>query len=139
MQSTYFVTITGLRHYYGTKPFKIGRIFKLVKEPDNDYDEEAICACLPFIDKVGYVANSTNTVYQGTISAGRLYDKIEDYAYARTMFITHSSVIALLLDKEEVEESNDEISTETEPDLNDNKKKSKKTNLEKIPIGFKGE
>ena len=139
MQAANFVTITGLRHYYGTKPFKIGRIFKLVKEPDNGYDEEAICACLPFIDKVGYVANSTNTVYQGTISAGRLYDKIEDYAYARTMFITHSSVIALLLDKEEVEESNGEILTETEPDLNDNKKKSKKTNLEKIPIGFKGE
>ena len=138
MQAT-FVTITGLKHYYGTKPFKIGRIFKLVKEPDNDYDNEAICAFLPFIDKVGYVANSTNTVYQGTISAGRLYDKIEDYAYARTMFITHSSVIALLLDKKEIEESNDEILTETEPDLNDNKKKSKKTNLEKIPIGFKGE
>ena len=139
MQAANFVTITGLRHYYGAKPFEIGRIFKLVKEPDNDYDNEAICACLPFIDKIGYVANSTNTVYQGTISAGRLYDKIEDYAYARTMFITHSSVIALLLDKEEVEESNDEILTETEPDLNDNKKKSKKTNLEKIPIGFKGE
>ena len=140
MQAANFVTITGLRHYYGTKPFEIGRIFKIIKEPDNDYDNEAICACLPFIDKIGYVANSTNTVYQGTISAGRLYDKIEDYAYARTMFITHSSVIALVLDKEDVEESNDEISIETEPDLNaSNKKKSKKTSPEKIPIGFKGE
>ena len=139
MQSTYFVTITGLNHYYGTKPFEIGRIFKIIKEPDNDYDNEAICACLPFIDKIGYVANSTNTVYQGTISAGRLYDKIEDYAYARTMFITHSSVIALVLDKEDVEESNDEISTEVETDLNESdKKKPKKTSTEKVPIGFKG-
>lgn len=139
MQAATFVTITGLKHYYGTKPFKIGRIFKLVKEPDNDYDEEAICACLPFIDRIGYVANSTNTVYQGTISAGRLCDKIEDYAYARTMFITHSSVIALVLDKEDVEESDDEISTEVETDLNESdKKKTKKTSTEKVPIGFKG-
>ena len=60
--------------------------------------------------------------------------------YARAMFITHSSVIALVLDKEDVEESNDEISTETEPDLNvSNKKKPKKTSQEKISIGFKGE
>ena len=139
MQATYFVTITGLNHYYGAKPFEVGRIFKLVKEPDNNYDNEAICACLPFIDKIGYVANSTHTVYQGTISAGRLYDKIEDYAYARTMFITHSSVIALVLDKEDVEESDDEISTEIEIDLNGCSKKSNKTSTEKVPIGFKGE
>lgn len=135
MQATYFVTITGLNHYYGAKPFEVGRIFKLVKEPDNDYDNEAICACLPFIDKIGYVANSTHTVYQGTISAGRLYDKIEDYAYARTMFITHSSVIALVLDKEDVEESDNDISTKIEIDLNESgKKKSKKTSTEKVPI-----
>lgn len=85
MDKTYFVTITGLNHYYGAKPFEIGRVIKLIKEPDNEYDNEAIVAFLPFIDKIGYVANSTNTVYQGTISAGRLYDKIEDYAYARVI------------------------------------------------------
>lgn len=104
MEKTYFVTITGLNHYYGKKPFEIGRIIKLIKEPDNEYDKEAILAFLPFIDKIGYVANSTNTVYDGTISAGRLYDKIDDYAYAQTMFITHSSVIALVLPPDEVEE-----------------------------------
>lgn len=107
MQSARFITITGLNHYYGKKPFEIGRVFKIIKEPDNDYDDEAICAFLPFIEKIGYVANSTNTVYQGTVSAGRLYDKIDDYAYARTMFITHSSVIALVLDKDDVENSED--------------------------------
>ena len=107
MQAERFVTITGINHYYGKKPFEIGRIFKIIKEPDNDYDDEAICAFLPFIEKIGYVANSTNTVYQGTVSAGRIYDKIDDYAYAKTMFITHSSVIALVLDKDEVEKSED--------------------------------
>ncbi len=98
-----FITITGVNHYFGMKPFKVGKIFKIVKDDDNDYDEEAIRAELPMIDTIGYVANSTNTVYAGTISAGRLYDKIDDYAYAQTMFITHSSVIALVLPPEEVE------------------------------------
>ena len=54
MDKTYFVTITGLNHYYGAKPFEIGRVIKLIKEPDNEYDNEAIVAFLPFIDKIGY-------------------------------------------------------------------------------------
>lgn len=107
MENTYFVTITGISHYYGKKPFEIGRIVKLIKDKDNEYDKEAIAAYLPFIETIGYVANSVNTVYDGTISAGRLYDKINDYAYARVMFVTHTSVIALVLDKEDVIETND--------------------------------
>lgn len=110
MQAERFVTITGLNHYYGKKPFEVGRVFKIIKEPDNDYDDEAIFAFLPFIEKIGYVANSTNTVYQGTVSAGRIYDKIDDYAYAKTMFITHSSVIAIVLDKDDVENSDEDKS-----------------------------
>ena len=98
-----FITITGVNHYFGMKPFKIGKVFRIVKENDNGYDNEAIRAELPMIDTIGYVANSTNTVYAGTISAGRLYDKIDEYAYAQTMFITHSGVIALVLSPDEVE------------------------------------
>lgn len=136
MQAARFITITGIDHYYGKKPFEVGRVFKIIKEPDNEYDDEAICAFLPFIEKIGYVANSTRTVYQGTISAGRLYDKIDDYAYAKTMFITHSSVIALVLDKDDVENSdNDKSENEFEVTMPD-KNKSDNT---KAPIGFKGE
>lgn len=141
MEKTYFVTITGLNHYYGQKPFEVGRVIKLIKEPDNDYDNEAIVAFLPFIDKIGYVANSTNTVYQGTISAGRLYDKIDDYAYGKVMFITHSSAIALVLDKEDVEETDGDVDVnataleDDKPEKKDTKKKSKSS---KQPIGFKG-
>ncbi len=102
-----FITITGVKNYFGMKPFKVGKIFRIVKEDDNDYDEEAIRAELPAIDTIGYVANSTHTVYAGTISAGRLYDRIDDYAYAQTMFITHSSVIALVLSPDEVEGDKD--------------------------------
>ena len=136
MQAARFITITGLNHYYGKKPFEIGRVFKIIKEPDNDYDDEAICAFLPFIEKIGYVANSTNTVYQGTVSAGSIYDKIDDYAYAKTMFITHSSVVAIVLDKDDVENSDDDKSENefevTMPDKN-------KSDNTKAPIGFKGE
>ena len=98
-----FITITGQNHYLGMKPYKVGRIVKLVKDVDNEYDDDAIRVELPFIDTIGYVANSVNTVFAGTCSAGRIYDKIDEYAYARVMFITHSSVIALVLSPEEVE------------------------------------
>ena len=65
---------------------------------------EAIRVELPVIGTIGYVANSTNTVYRGTASAGRIYDKIGDYAFARIFFVTHSSAIALVLSTDEVEE-----------------------------------
>lgn len=103
MEDTYFVTITGLNHYYGKNPFEINRVVKLVKEPNNSYDSEAIKAELPYIGTIGYVANSTNTVFKGTVSAGRLYDHIGDYAYAQVLFVTHSSVIALILSPEDIE------------------------------------
>ncbi|MGI6451295.1 MAG: HIRAN domain-containing protein [Desulfitobacteriia bacterium] len=77
------MTITGTTHYYGMKPFEINRILLLVKEPDNEYDAEAIRAELPYIGKVGYVANSPSTMAKGTMSAGRLYDRIGNYAYAQ--------------------------------------------------------
>lgn len=141
MENTYFVTITGLNHYYGKKPFEIGRIIRLIKEPDNEYDKEAIATFLPFIDKIGYVANSTNTVYDGTISAGRLYDKIEDYAYGKVMFVTHSSAIVLVLDKEDVEEPDEDKNEEetVSVPVNDVKteKKTKKPKNSKQPIGFR--
>ena len=136
MEKAYFVTITGINNYYGKKPFEIGRIIRLVKEPDNPHDNEAILAFLPFIEKIGYVANSTHTVYSGTISAGRLYDKMDDYAYARVMFVTHSSVIALVLDKEDVE-CCDETTEAVSEDKEYNENVKQKTKNENHSIGFK--
>ena len=102
MENTVLITITGVGNYYGKKPFKIGRIVKLEKEPDNEYDPSAVVVTLPYINKIGYVANSVNTVFDGTYSASRLYDKFEKAAYAQVMVVTHSSVIARLLPDEEV-------------------------------------
>lgn len=42
-----FITITGLKFHFGSKPFAAGQKVKLVKEPDNEYDSEAIKAELP--------------------------------------------------------------------------------------------
>ena len=44
---------------------------KLVKEPDNEYDKEAIRVELDGLGLVGYVANSPGTVQGESMSAGR--------------------------------------------------------------------
>ncbi len=41
MKNIYF-TITGMNHYYGKDFLKPGMKVKLIKEPDNPYDKEAI-------------------------------------------------------------------------------------------------
>ena len=61
-----FVTITGFKHYYGLEPFKIGNLIRCIKEPGNPYDSDAIRAFLPYIGKVGYIANSPQTKAGGT-------------------------------------------------------------------------
>ena len=73
-----FITITGLKFHFGSKPFEVGQKVKLVKEPDNEYDSEAIQVKIKGLGKVGYVANSPYTVKGESMSAGRLYDKITD-------------------------------------------------------------
>lgn len=98
-----FITITGLDHYFHHKPFKIGSVVRIYKEHGNSHDHEAVCVEMPHIGTVGYVANSTHTTYAGTYSAGRLYDKMGEYAYAVVMFLTHSSVIAAVLSPEQIE------------------------------------
>lgn len=104
MKEQIYITITGGNNYFGKAPFKPERIFKLEKEPDNLHDFEAIKVSHELIGTVGYVANSVHTVYEGTYSAGRLYDKIDKVAYAQVMFVTHSSVIARLLPDKEIPE-----------------------------------
>lgn len=88
-----YVTVTGFSHYYGKKPFVIGNVLICEKEPSNRYDSEAIAARLPLVGTVGFVANSTHNTAGGTMSAGRIYDKVEDKFYVRVMFITNSKII----------------------------------------------
>ncbi|MCQ2976951.1 MAG: HIRAN domain-containing protein [archaeon] len=108
-----FITLVSFKSY-GIKPFKLGSIVKLIKEPDNDYDCEAISVSLRFAGYSAYVANSVETVIKGTMSAGRIYDKILDEDYAQVKFISRDSIIAKLLTNDEI----DELRKDPENDLN---------------------
>ena len=88
-----FITITGLKFHFGSKPFEVGQKIKLVKKPDNVYDREAIKAELPGLGCAGYVANSPHTVLGDCISAGRLYDKIGDSATAKVVYVLDNAVV----------------------------------------------
>ena len=88
-----FVTITGFKHYYGLRPFRIGQLIRCSKEPDNPFDSDAIRASLPAIGKVGYLANSPDTRAGGTESASRIYDRVPKRFYVRVLFTTFTKVI----------------------------------------------
>ena len=108
-----YTTIVGLKNYEGNKVFKIGSIVRLVKEPDNDYDLEAIACENKYVGKTGYIANSTQTVTKGTMSAGRIYDKIDDISFCEVKFISNDSVIAKVLTYEEIKDLQDKNKEDT--------------------------
>lgn len=138
MEKNYFLTITGVNYCYGMKPFEVGRVIKLVKEPDNDYDAEAIRAELPYIDKIGYVANSPNTVAKGTFSAGRVYDLFENETLAQILFVTHASVICLLISLDGEDKGTDTENTQTAIVSGETTEPRAQYEKVKIQIGFQG-
>ncbi|MCD8380725.1 MAG: HIRAN domain-containing protein [Lachnospiraceae bacterium] len=107
-----YITVTGIKHYYGLAPFKIGKKLKCVKEPDNPYDSEAIRVTLKHVGTVGYVANSTYTTMTGTMSAGRIYEKVGKKFKAEVMFITPVGVICRVVPEEEKKQAEAEAGDE---------------------------
>ena len=97
MEEMYF-TIAGCSHYYGTQFMEKGMKVKLVKEPDNEYDKEAIQVKIKGLGKVGYVANSPYTVQGESMSAGRLYDKIGDKAKGKIVFVVGGTAVCRVTD-----------------------------------------
>ena len=96
MKKVYF-TLTGTCHYYGMDFLKKGDKIKLIKEPDNEYDKEAIrVEYKDGIGKIGYVANSTHTVLGETYSAGRIYGLFGNKAKARIEVILPQGAICSL-------------------------------------------
>lgn len=93
-----YITIVSFNHYYGARPFKVGKRIKCVKEPSNIYDSEAIRAVIKEIGTVGYVANSPYTVAIGTKSAGGIAHKVKKKFQVEVMFITSSKVICKVVD-----------------------------------------
>ena len=60
-----------------------------------------------------YIANSVQTVTKGTMSAGRIYDKIEDVSFCKVQFVSNDSVIAKVLDKQEIDTLKEENKEDT--------------------------
>lgn len=96
-----YVTVITSNKLHSSDPLKLNGIIKLIKEPDNKYDTEAIACEMRYFGKIGYLANSTNTVVKGCMSSGRVYDKIEDEYYAKIKFIKDYIAIAKILSSDE--------------------------------------
>ncbi|MBQ6775549.1 MAG: HIRAN domain-containing protein [Synergistaceae bacterium] len=88
-----FFTIAGTKHHHGRDFFEPHMTVKLVKEPDNEYDREAIRVELEGLGLVGYVANSPYTVVGESYSAGRLYDKIGDTAEGTVLYVLPEGIV----------------------------------------------
>ena len=99
MEELYF-TIAGCSHYFGSDFMEKGMKVKLEKEPDNEYDKEAIQVKIKGLGKIGYVANSPFTVKGKSMSAGRLYDKIGDKAKGKVVFVVDGGVVCRITDIE---------------------------------------
>ena len=75
---------------------KPGMSVRLIKEPDNQFDKEAIRIEMKGLGKVGYVANSPHTVRGESMSAGRLYDRIGNKAKAKILYVLSDSAFCCL-------------------------------------------
>ena len=94
-----FFTLAGTKNYYGCDFLEPGMKVKIIKEPDNEYDGEAIRVELRGLGKIGYVANSPYTVIGESMSAGRIYDRIKDEADAEVVYVTYKGTICELSDE----------------------------------------
>ena len=99
MADKMYFTLTGTNHYHGSDFLKKGMKIRLIKEPDNPYDHEAIRVEMDPLAKIGYVANSASTVIGDSCSAGRLYDRIGKKAYARIVLVTNHGVLCNICKK----------------------------------------
>ena len=110
-----FITLTGTKHYFGNDFLKKGMKVRLEKDPDNEYDKEAIKVTYEGLGKIGYVANSSYTVLGDSMSAGRIYDKIGKKAKAKVALVTDHGTIcsiskkSLLDNQKKVKKSETEI------------------------------
>ncbi|MBD3110114.1 HIRAN domain-containing protein [Bacillus sp. AGMB 02131] len=96
----FYISVVGVNHYFGSDIFKVGQKLMLKKDLENKYDDEAIQVELGTIGKVGYVANSYQTVAKGTRSAGRIYDTFDTVCKGQVAFIVKDTIIVKLLPDE---------------------------------------
>lgn len=112
-----YVTITGMNHYYGLQPFKVGKKLKCIKEPSNPYDSEAIKVVMKDIGKVGYIANAPFTKATGTLGAGGMSGYVKKKFKVEVMFITSSKVICRVVGGFKKKSKHDDKASLTEEEL----------------------
>ena len=95
-----YITITGLDHYHGSDFLEPGARVRLIKDPENKYDHEAIRVEMEGLGKIGYVANSCHTVLGDSFSAGRLYDRIGQTASAKVRHVLARGVVCSVRGKD---------------------------------------
>jgi hypothetical protein len=95
MKDVYF-TLTGTGHYYGKDFIKKGMKVKLIKEPDNEFDKEAIRVELKGMGKIGYVGNNPYTVIGDSMSAGRMYHLMKKKAKGKVVLVTEKGILCKL-------------------------------------------
>ena len=78
------VNITG-SYYHNYNPTE-GEIVKLVKEPENEHDGDAIAVYLDN-NKIGYVANSEYTLFDKVKSATKIKNEIPETCEAEIQFV----------------------------------------------------
>ena len=89
------ITVSGTNFFKGLDPFENGRIFNLVKQPDNEHDSDAIAIFLAD-EQVGFVANSQYTLIDGVKSASEI-KFIDDNQKAEVMFIFFDRYVIMRL------------------------------------------
>lgn len=92
-----YVTVTGLSHYQGGSKVSEGDVLLLIPEPENEFDENAVAVYCEQ-GKVGYVANSRETVRENTVFAYQLTEYIHGNARARVIEKTYRDFICLVED-----------------------------------------
>lgn len=95
METIYF-TITGTDYHYGHKFIEPGMLVKITKDHDNKFDKEAIKVEMEGLGLIGYVANSHFTVLGESMSAGRIYDKIEESAKGKVLYVLPKGILCIL-------------------------------------------
>lgn len=81
----------------------LGEEVILLKEPENNYDSEAISCVVPSLGKIGYVINNFRVLPVGCFSAGRIYDMFKIGIFAETKFIINDiSILKLNLDSRNI-------------------------------------
>lgn len=85
------------------KILNLGEEVILIKDPDNNYDPEAISCVVPSLGKIGYVINNFKILPVGCFSAGRIYDMFKVGIFAETKFILKDiSILKLNLESRNV-------------------------------------